>query len=158
MPCIADSSACNSSSNCGRALLAQRMTIIEREVLFARLAVDGKQAIHERDGAFQLRVGCLGFALHLDGIDESAPGMRPAASVDHTFRADVFFIGDIPIGVEDSAIVFEELLGDLSYLASSRSRRPLPCPARCTARRRRDGSEPFLSGVCTSTCVSSAWM
>ena len=36
------------------------MAIIERQLLFARLAVDGKQAIHERDDAFQLRVGGTG--------------------------------------------------------------------------------------------------
>ncbi len=132
----------------GRALLPQRMAVVERQVLFARLAVDGKQAIHERDDAFQLRVGRLGFGLHLDGIDESAPGMREAAGVDQIFRADVFFIGDISIGVEDAAIVFEELFGDLFACASSRSRRPRPCPARCTAR-----NMPY--GSCRS-CPASA--
>lgn len=35
--------------------------------------VDGGQAIHERDDTFQLRVGHLGFVLHLDGIDEATP-------------------------------------------------------------------------------------
>jgi hypothetical protein len=38
--------------------------------------------------------------------------MRHAASVNQIFSADVFFIGDVSIGVEDSAIIFEELLGD----------------------------------------------
>jgi hypothetical protein len=44
------------------------MTIDERQVLFARLAVDGEQVIYKRDGALQSRVGRLGFGLHLDGI------------------------------------------------------------------------------------------
>ena len=39
--------------------------------------------------------------------------MRQTASVNHAFRADVLFIGDISIGVKDSAIVFEEFFGDL---------------------------------------------
>jgi len=77
---------------CGSALLPQCMTVIERQLLFARLAIDGKQVIQERDDAFQLRVGCMGFGLHLDGIDKSAPGMRETAGVDQIFGADVFFI------------------------------------------------------------------
>ena len=32
--------------------------------------------------------------------------------MDQIFGADVFFVRSITIGVEDSAIVFEELLGD----------------------------------------------
>ena len=41
--------------------------------------------------AFLASVWRLGFALHLDGIDKSAPGMCHAASVDQILRADVFF-------------------------------------------------------------------
>ena len=95
------------------ALLAQRMAIGERQVLFARLPVYRKQIIHESHDALQSGVGRLGLALHFNGIHEASPGMRHAAGVGQIFGADVFFIDDVPIGVEDSAIVLEELLGDL---------------------------------------------
>jgi hypothetical protein len=51
--------------------------------------------------------------LYLDGIGESASGVRPAAGVNHISCAYVFFIGDVSVGVENSAIVFEESFGDL---------------------------------------------
>jgi len=68
----------------------------------ARSAVDREQVIHERHDALKARVGRLGFGLHLNGIDEAAPGVRKAAGVDQIFGSDIFFIHDVSIGVEDS--------------------------------------------------------
>src|SRR5579862_5455482 len=96
----------------GGELLPWSITISERQVLLACLAVDGKQVVHECNDALQLRVGRLGFGLHLDGVDKSPSGMCETAGVDHIFRADVFFVHHVPIGVEDSAVVLEELCGD----------------------------------------------
>jgi len=57
----------------GRTFLPQRMTIILRQILFARLAIDSKQAIHEHDNAFQRWVGCCGLGLHFEGVDKLSP-------------------------------------------------------------------------------------
>lgn len=88
------------------------MAIGERQVLFACLAVDREQFVHERNGAFQPGVARLSFGLYLDGVDKSAPGMGQAAGVDQVFSTNVFFINDVSVRVEDSAIVLEELRGD----------------------------------------------
>src|SRR6266700_1986918 len=79
----------------------------------ARSAVDREQVIHERHDALKARVGRLGFGLHRYGTDEAARGLRKAVGVDQIFGSDIFFIHDVSIGVEDSTIVLEELLGDL---------------------------------------------
>ena len=63
----------------GCTFLPRRIVIGERQVLFARLAVDREQVIHERNGALDARIGRLSFRLHLDGIDEPAPGVVQAA-------------------------------------------------------------------------------
>jgi hypothetical protein len=72
------------------------------------LAVDRKQAIHERDNTFHLWVGYLGLGLDLDCINKLSLRVSKATSVDQIFQADIFFICGITIRVEDAAIVFEE--------------------------------------------------
>ena len=59
--------------NRGHMFLPQRMAVFQRQLLLARLTVDRKQFIHERDDAFQFCVGGMGLGLHLDGLDKFAP-------------------------------------------------------------------------------------
>ncbi len=47
----------------GRTFLPQRMTIVLRQILFARSAIDSEQVVHEPDNAFQRWVGCRSLGL-----------------------------------------------------------------------------------------------
>jgi hypothetical protein len=51
---------------CGRTLLPQRMALCDRQVLLARLAIDGKQRIHQLDNASRVEV----FRIDLDCFDK----------------------------------------------------------------------------------------
>lgn len=47
----------------GRTFLPQRMTIVLRQILFARSAIDSERVVHEPDNAFQRWVGCRSLGL-----------------------------------------------------------------------------------------------
>jgi hypothetical protein len=66
------------------------------------LTVDRQQVIDGRDDAFQPCVGGFAFAVNLEGIDKSAPGMGETAGMDQILGADVFFVGDVSVGVKTS--------------------------------------------------------
>src|ERR1700679_1195953 len=59
----------------GRTLLPQRMALCDRQVLLARLAIEGKQGIHQRDNA--RRVAVLG--IDLDCFDKLPPRVTKTA-------------------------------------------------------------------------------
>ena len=114
----------------------QRMTIISQQPLFTRLVIDCKQRIHEHDNAFQrlgphgsvfvrgveLHVTHMRFRLHLDSINGSAPCVCEATSMNHAFRADVFFICNISIGVQNTRIGIEESLATCLLRVISKSK------------------------------------
>jgi hypothetical protein len=90
-------------------------------------------------------------------MDEATPRMRSAARMNHAFGSAIFFIRDISIPVEDAAIFLEGLFGNL-LAASHFEVEDHTLAGRAVLQKKARRLDPFLSGVCTSTCVSSAWM
>src|SRR6202034_2741193 len=95
---------------CGRTLLPQRMALCDRQVLLARLAIDGKQRIHQLDNARRVDV----FRIDLDCFDKLPPRVSETAGMSDALGADLFAVAGISIGVQYAGVIFKDLFRHLA--------------------------------------------